>query len=92
MVGKVGVPVVLPPVLDDRAAIHLQLPPFVPVALYAAAGLRWHCSASELLAWRLVGRSRVELHGLPETLASCLADWLRRTAAGDLVGDLSGVA
>lgn len=92
LVGRVAIPVLLPRLLDERAALALELPPLLPVALHAPAGADIHCPAAEWLAWRLVGRSRVELHGWPAQRAQCLQDWIRRAAAMDLTGDLGGAA
>jgi hypothetical protein len=92
LVGRVAIPVLLPMLLDERAVLTLELPPLLPVALHAPAGGIIGCPAEELLAWRLVGRTRVELHGWPEQRAACLVDWIRRAAVGDLVGDVGGAA
>jgi hypothetical protein len=92
LVGQVPIPVLLPQTIDGRAALTLELPPLLPVALYALPDAELWCGGAETLAWRLVGRDRVELHGLPEPRAACLIDWIRRAAVGDLVGDLGGAA
>ena len=82
-------PVSLPHLLDQDAAVTLWLPRHVDVALIAPGNAVLYCPGLELLSWRLVGRGRVELHGWPPRSTACLADWLRRVAVGDLVGDLS---
>jgi hypothetical protein len=92
LVGHTAIPVRLSRLVDDRDALTLELPPLLPVALHAMPGVDVACPALQTLAWRLVGRERVELHGLPEQPAACLVDWIRRAAVGDLVGDIGGVA
>ncbi|MCU1592170.1 MAG: hypothetical protein JWP11_3426 [Frankiales bacterium] len=92
VVGRAALPIVLPQQLDEHAVRALELPPQVAVALHAPGDVSWRCTSLLLLAWRCVGRHRVEIHGFPAPAAHCFTDWLARAAAMDPEAHLAGVA